>query len=137
MKPDFGHMIKHVCFCKKHKFSSQVTRLPCFPISNQWKLLLLLLPSSTTSLFRDIGCVDECSVCLFFGFHLPVTYDGNILLFAYLLSEYSSLGRYLFRFLAHVLTVFALYLSLSFMRSLCVLDTGPLSDTCFTNIFFS
>lgn len=74
---------------------------------------------------------------LFFGFHLPVTYDGNIFPFAYLLSEHSQLVRYLFRFLAHILTVFNVYLSLSFTRSLCILDTGPLSDTCFINISFS
>lgn len=54
--------------------------------------------------------------------------------FAYYLSDY-SLGRYLCRFLTHTLAVFAVYLPLSFMRSLCVLDTGPESDTCFANIF--
>lgn len=83
-------------------------------------------------MFWDVGCADECSI---FGFHLPVTYDGNMFPFAYYLSNYSSLGRYLCRFLTHTLAVFAVYLPLSFMRSLCVLDTGPESDTCFANIF--
>lgn len=55
--------------------------------------------------------------------------------FAYYLSDYSFLGRYLCRFLAHILAVFAVYLPLSFMRSLCVLDTSPVLDTCFANIF--
>lgn len=83
-------------------------------------------------LFCDVGCVDECSI---FGFHLPVTYHGNMFPFAYYLSDYSVLGRYLCRFLAHILAVFAVYLPLSFMRSLCVLDTSPVSDMRFANIF--
>lgn len=134
-KPDFGQMVRYINFARH----TSVHPSDCATLNShqQWG------EAATIATFTDIVCSGMLALLmtaqyLFFGFYLLVTYDGNIFFsFACLLSEHSPLVRYLFRFLVHILTVFDVYLSLSFMRSLWVLDTGPLSDLCFANISFS
>lgn len=98
--------------------------------------MLLCVPTALSAGLTDSIC-SGCRLCCrvqYLWFSSPCNIRWKHVSIAYYLSDY-SLGRYLCTFLTHTLAVVAVYLPLSFMRSLCVLDTGPVSDTCFANIF--
>lgn len=80
-RSDFGHMLRYIALCKEHTF---LPKGPCCSaFRRQWE------EAATTAIFPDIVCAGMLAVLMsgryqFFGFHLPVTHDGNIfhLLFA-------------------------------------------------------
>lgn len=89
------------------------------------------------SVFWNFGHSHRCVVvshCCFY-LYFPEDIRSESYFLCLLDTCMSFLIRYLFIFFAHILIGFFVYLLLNFKSSLYILDTDPLSDTCFANIF--
>ena len=109
----------------------------CISSSNEWELLLIHILVSIWCCAVDFNCSNRCVVTSHCCFNLQFSNDMMLSIFSYtyLPSVYllSDMSVEIFCSFLNWVICFLV----DFKSSLYILDTSPLSDTYFTNIFSS
>ena len=126
-------MFSFVKNCKSSKVA-----LPCYiPTSSDWELLLLHILTacgvvSVSNFSHSNRCVEESHCCFSLQFPNEVWYGASFhMLICHLYIFFTEVSIQTFL----PLFDWAVCFLLRFKSSLYILDTSPLSDMCFINIF--